>query len=81
MRSGNRCSRISENIHDVHADTICTIFHKHISNAGLKGHEIFQGYIKSIIRTSMEAALITAALAFSFYSDPFRNHDAGAVPR
>lgn len=31
-----------------------------------KGHEIFQGYIKSIIRTSMEAALITAALAFSF---------------
>lgn len=31
-----------------------------------KGHEIFQGYVKSILKTSLEAVLITSALAFSF---------------
>lgn len=31
-----------------------------------KGHEIFQGYLKSILKTSIEAVLITSALTFSF---------------
>lgn len=31
-----------------------------------KGHEIFQGYVKSILKTSIEAVIITSALAFSF---------------